>query len=248
MSRARRRITLQLIPLLDLLLVVLFAQFMQLQDLAQKQAARTVHAEKVAADTAAQVVADRQELTRVREEIERDRIKIDQSLKSALADRDAVSALAAELLTLPDETIRKALTGKSKEEIAQLRAALAALPNPRAADVVHQLATISELRRNCDVWQLHIDDASIVRISFPPAETSFRAESTAEFERKLFDWYKSLPPPKSVVMMQLTWGDATFGTKYAAKEGIVRCAERMRSDRNGRTLFEYVILGFRPSK
>lgn len=247
MSRARRRITLQLIPLLDLLLIVLFAQFMQLQEVSKKQAVRTDDAERAAAKTAAEVAADRQQLARLRGALERERLSLKASLQSAMGDRDQIAALAADLLKLPAETVRRALKGKSDEEIERLKKALAALPAPGAADVAHQLATLSELRRTCDVWQIHIDDTSIVRVNFPPASTSFRAETPAEFDRRLFDWYKSLPPTKSVVIMQLTWGDTNFGTKYSAKEGLVKCAERMRADRNGRAIFEYVILGFRPS-
>jgi hypothetical protein len=248
MSKARRRITLQLIPLLDLLLIVLFAQFMQLRDLADKQSARTEEAEQTAMKSAAEVAADREELARLKAELERERLAMESSLKSALGDRDRIGAMAAEILKLPDELVRRALVGKTPEEIERLKNALATLPNPKAVDVVHQLATMAELRRTCDVWQIHIDDSSVVRVTFSPSTASFRVESPAEFDRRLFEWYKSLSPPKSVVIIQVTWGDATFGTKYAVKEGLVKCAERMRSDRNGRSIFEYIILGFRPGK
>ena len=248
MSKTRRRITLQLIPLLDLLLVVLFAQFMQLQDLANKQSARTEEALQAANASAAEVAADREELARLKAELERERLAVDASLKSAMGDRDRMAAMAAEILRLPEEVVRRALAGKTMEEIERLRKAMATMPTPQAADVVHQLATMAELRRTCDVWQIHIDDASVVRVTFPPSTASFRADDPAEFERRMFEWYKTLPPPKSVVIIQVTWGDATFGTKYAVKEGLVKCAERMRADRNGRSIFEYIILGFKPTR
>lgn len=248
MSRTRRRITLQLIPLLDLLLVVLFAQFMQIQEASKRQEARASDAERAVAESSAQLAAERAELEQVRSEIERERLSLSSTLQTALVDREHIASLAAEMLRLPEATLKRALEGKSQEEVDKLRKALAALPAPRAADVVHQLTTLSELRRTCDVWQIHIDDNSVVRVSFPPATASFRAETPGEFDRRLFDWYKTLPPPKSVVIIQLTWGDTTFGTKYAAKEGLVKCAERMRTDRTGQTIFEYVVLGFRPSR
>ncbi len=248
MSRTRRRITLQLIPLLDLLLIVLFAQFMQIQEISKKQALRTEEAERAVATSAAQLAADRAELAQLQGEVERERLSLSASLQSALGDREHIAKLAAEMLKLPEETVRKALNSKSEEEVDRLRKLLSTLPAPRAADVVHQLATLAELRRTCDIWQIHIDDNSVVRVSFPPAATSFRAESPAEFDRRLFDWFKTLPPPKSVVIIQLTWGDATFGTKYACKEGLVKCAERMRKERSGHTIFEYVVLGFRPTR
>lgn len=246
MSKARRRITLQLIPLLDLLLIVLFAQFMQLQDASQKQAARTAQAEQTAAASVAQVTIDREELARLKADLERQKVNLEASAKAATGDQDRIAALAAELLNLPGETIRKALEGKSSEEIDRLQKALAALPKPDATDVVHQLATISELRRTCDVWQIHIDDSDVIRATFGSNATTFRAESPAEFERRMFEFYKTLPPSKSVVFIQVSWGDVTFGTKYAVREGLFKCTEQMRADRNGRTIFEYIILGFRP--
>src|SRR3954466_6149782 len=115
MSRTRRRITLQLIPLLDLLLIVLFAQFMQLQDLSTKQAARTEAAEKAVAGSVAEMTAERERLSQLRPELEQERQTIEASLRSAVCDRDQIAGLASEMLKLPDETIRKALAGKSEE-------------------------------------------------------------------------------------------------------------------------------------
>lgn len=246
-SKARRRITLQLIPLLDLLLIVLFAQFMQLQDASQKQEVRAQQAEKQAAASVAQVTVDREELAQMRAALQREKLNVAASLSAAKGDQDRIAAMTADLLNLPAETVKKALEGKSAEDIKRLQAALAALPSPQAADIAHQLATMSELRRACDVWQIHIEDNDLIRVTFPPSTQTFRADNPAEFDRRLFEWYKSLPPSKSVVIIQVTWGDATAGTEYSVKEGLLKCVERMRSDRNGRTIFEYVILGFRPS-
>jgi hypothetical protein len=208
--------------------------------------ARTEAAEKAAAASAAQVATDRAALAQLQADVEFERQEIAASKAATAGDRDQMAGMAAELLRLPNETIKKALVDKSQAEIDRLKSALAALPDPKAADVVYQMATLSEWRRSCDVWQIHVDDNNVVHVNFPSHNTTFRAETPEEFDRRLFDWYKTLSAPKTVVIMQVTWGNLTFGTKVAVKDGIVKCAERMRDDRNGRTLFEYVILGFRP--
>lgn len=247
-ANTRRKITLQLIPLLDMLLILIFIQYMEMQDSATAQLLKTREAQQAAAVAEKMSQVDKKNLENLKEQLIREQLSLDAEIKSTMEERDRIAGITAELLTLPAELLKKAFTGKTDEEINKLKKLLAALPTPQAADVVHQMSTLSEWRRTCDIWQIHIDESDIIRISFPPHSTSFRAESYGEFERRMFDWYKTLPPPKTVVIMQLTWGDASFGTRFAAKEGLVRCGQRMRSDRNGRNLFEYTVLGFRPQR
>jgi hypothetical protein len=73
---------------------------------------------------------------------------------------------------------------------------------------------------------------------------SFRAESPGEFERALIDWSRGLPPPKSVVVIQFTWGDATATAREAARLGLIRALDRLRTERSGRAVFEVLSLGF----
>jgi vacuolar-type H+-ATPase subunit E/Vma4 len=228
MSQIRRKITLQLIPLLDLLLIVIFAQFMEIRQTAERLAQRTEAAEKASAEAKDQVATS---------------IAAGQA---ELALQKRIGNLAAEIFRLPETFVKKALDAKTAEERAKLRKLLDNLPKGETADVVHQMATLSELRRLTDVWEIYLDDHDVARIKGPASSTRIEFDNQAEFERKFLDWYKTLPPTKNLVVIQFAYGDASAGPIYWIREGLTRSLERMRVIRNGQTLFESIDLGFRP--
>ena len=82
MTRPRRKITLQLVPLLDLMLVILFLQFMELDERAEQAVSA--------------VAQERRALSAQRREAE-------QLVEKAFDQRDLVGQLAYELFNLPDE-------------------------------------------------------------------------------------------------------------------------------------------------
>lgn len=250
MNQVRRRITLQLIPLLDLLLIVIFAQFMEMRQAAERLAQRTEAAEKESAAAndrvATSIAAGQAELALQKEEFRQQQIAKEAQHQANMSELDRIASLAAELFRLPDTFVKKALDAKSEEDRAKLRKFLDNLPKGKTADVVHQMATLSELRRLCDVWEIHLDDHDVAHVTFPPTSISIEFEDEDEFERKFFDWYKSLPPAKNLVLMQFTWADATAGAKFSVKKGIAKFLERMQNSRNGQTSFEFIALGFRP--
>lgn len=236
MSAARRKITFQLTSLLDLLLIVIFAQYLEMSQTEQQQSGKMQLAlqQQSIAENQARLAAD--QVTRSQAE-----------LAARSVEQTAALQLMAELLAIPEATLAEATTGKTSEDLERVRRNLAELTGGQAADVVHRLVTIAELRRASEIWTVHLDDDNVVRVVAGQRTTSFRADSPAEFQRKLWDWYRTLPPAKSLVLLQVTWGDAAFGPVVAAKQGVVTATEKMRLDRNGRSIFEYVILGFRPA-
>jgi len=250
MSQVRRKITLQLIPLLDLLLIVIFVQFMEMRQANERMSKRTDEAEqasKLAHErVATSIAAGQAELALQKEEFQRQRLKIEAKNQASMSEIDRLGNLATELFKLPETFVKQALAAKTEEDRTKLRKWLDNLPKGKTADVVHQMATLSELRRLCDVWEIHLDDHDVIHITFPPQSTTIQFDDQAEFERKLFAWYKSLPPSRNLVVIQFTWSDASAGPKFWVREGIIRSLDRMRTFRNGQTLFEFIVLGFRP--
>ena len=45
----------------------------------------------------------------------------------------------------------------------------------------------------------------------------------------------------------VSYGDAQFGIRKAALDGVPAALERIRSDLGNRSRFEYAVLGFRPT-
>ena len=255
----RRKVTLQLTPLLDLMLIVIFAQFMDVRQNARRelQAARSAIEQSEDVSTSAQrdrktldrLTADYRQLasdkSTLETQSEKQRVDLSAALSQARAERDRIADLAAELLQVSDETLNRILSTTNADERAKLMKSVRNIPDARAADLVKQLLTIDELRKSCDVWDVYVDDNSVVRATCRGDATSFRADTPKEFEQKLFEWSRTLPPPRSVVVVQLTWSDATARAREAARIGLITTLDRMRADRNGRTLFEYVTVGFR---
>lgn len=252
MSQVRRKITLQLIPLLDLLLIVIFAQFMEIRQTAERLKERTEAAEKASAEAkdqvATSIAAGQAELALQKEEFRQHKLQSEAHYQASLSELERIGNLAAEIFRLPETFIKKALDAKTAEERSKLRKLLDNLPRGKTADIVHQMATLSELRRLTDVWEITLDERDVAHISTPTSSTTLEFENQAEFERKFFDWYKSLPATKNLVVIQFSYGDASAGPIFWAREGITRALERMRSFRNGQTLFESIDLGFRPDK
>ncbi|MDB5386176.1 MAG: hypothetical protein JWM11_1822 [Planctomycetaceae bacterium] len=251
MSQVRRKITLQLIPLLDLLLIVIFAQFMEIRQTAEQLAQRTAVAEKASQQAkdqvATSIAAGQAELALQKEAFRQQQLQSEAQHQASLSEIERIGNLAAEVFRLPDTFIKKALDAKTAEERAKLRKLLDNLPKGKTADVVHQMATLSELRRLTDVWEIYLDDHDVVRITIPASTAAIEFVSQADFERKFLEWYKALPPPKNLVVIQFSYGDASAGPIFWVREGISRSLERMRAFRNGQTLFESIDLGFRPS-
>ena len=75
----------------------------------------------------------------------------------------------------------------------------------------------------------------------------FRARTAEEFADKLYAAYKSLPQPKSLVVIMLSWGDARADVREAALRALPIVTERMRQNAGGFIRFEYAVLGFQPA-
>jgi molecular chaperone GrpE (heat shock protein) len=261
-STLRRKITFQLVPLLDLMLIVVFAQFMEMRQSAERQAERAnvaveegesaKQARRDDVEKLERVSAEQLRLTsdneRLSAELDKGRIEAEAALRQARSERDRIASLMSELLDIPEAALDRALAAGTPEQKAGVKRFLSNLPGEGTADLVRQVLTIDQLQKSCDIWKVRIDDSSIARLSCGRDAESFRADTPAEFEKKFFDWYKSLPPPKSIVIIQLSWSDATAEAREAARLGIIPTVDRMRADRNGRTVFEYVVLGFTPAE
>jgi|GEM_PF-1196637 len=258
--RFRRRLTLQLTALLDMMLIVIFAQYMEVRQSAERQARQAseavaqrqaaVLAQKADQQVAEQAVQKAEELrqrnAKLQAALEQQRVELSAAVRESRAERDRIAALAAELLRTSEEALKRVFADSSAEEFDRIRQTIATMPATDAESAARQMLAIDALRRASEIWQIHIDDNSVIRVSNGRDSTSFRADTAAEFEQKLFEWYKTLPPTKSVVVMLVSWADATLRAREAVRSGIVMASKRLHADDNGKTIFEYSIAGFKP--
>ena len=270
-----RRLTFQLTPLLDLLLIVIFAQFLDVRDTTAEQEQSTSSqlsaAQETLADTQdrlAAILTEKNEAEAEREflrkslnelkestsDLEVERRSLEESLKRAHQQRDTVASLVSDLFDLPDETVNELIRTRTPEnvrltpeQVTRLRQEFRAFSKQKPGESVRHLLTFEEMRKRCDIWELYINDTGMTVFSGSGQSHTFRAETAGEFAGELYERYKTLPQPKSLVIILLSYGDVKASVYEAAIDGLPLVAERMRTDQSGRSRFEYAVLGFNPT-
>jgi hypothetical protein len=270
-----RRLTFQLTPLLDLLLIVIFAQFMDVRDTTteseQSTSTQMTAAQESLAgtqDQLAKIIAEKNEAEAEREFLRKtlqelkestsgmeiERKSLEESLKRAHEQRDTVANLVADLFDLPDETINELIRTRTPEnvrltpeQVERLRQEFKSFAQQNPGESVRHLLTFEEMRKRCDIWEIYINDTGKTVFSGSGQSHTFRAETTEEFASELYERYKTLPQPKSLVIILLSYGDVKASVYEAAVDGLPLVAEKMRTDQSGRSRFEYAVLGFNPT-
>lgn len=240
MKTARRKVSLNLLPMLDLMLIVIFAQYLAMRDQSQ-------HAEALASQAISEVEVARAALADERRESELIADK-------ALDQRDLVARLASELFDLPDETVAKLLRQRfrddappSDEEIAAIQEEFRRLKGRRGQEIVKHLMTFNEIRKRCEVWELHVAESGLTTIRTPAEQSEFRAETPMAFATKLAN-FRTRKESKNLVLVLLSYGDVTAPIYEAALTGLPLAIERMQLEAAGRTRFEYGVLGIEPRR
>ena len=241
----RRKVTLNLMPMLDLMLIVIFAQYLAMRDQSQHEEARASQAVSSAEE-------QRQLLDEERIAVAEQRREAEMIAERAFDQRDLVGKLASELFNLPDETVAKLLKQRfpddppSDDEIAAMQQEFRRLRGRRGQEVVKHLMTFNELRKRCDVWELYVSETGRTTLKAGDVEASFRADSPKEFASQLFAEYRVLAQPKGLVLIVLSYGEIREFMFEAATKGLPLAIERMQADAAGRTRFEYAVLGLDP--
>ena len=253
--RVRRRLTMQLTPLLDLLLIVIFAQFMDVRereattiDEAQLAVERSVQAEtdlaelqsthQRAVDALEQAASIVTRLRTEKKELSNQQQQLQSELDRSVAQQRVLGELVTELFNLPDSVIAEVLTPEgatnpaaSAEQREFLEARFRELSLQNAGRMIRHLLSFEEMRKRCDLWELHIDNTGWFTLRAGSEERGFRATSPREFSDQFYSSYKSLPESKSLVVIMLSYGDARADVREAAIQGLPRVTDRMREDR-----------------
>ncbi len=246
MINVRRKVTLNLMPMLDLMLIVIFAQYLAMRDQSQHEEARAAQAISSADE-------QRQLLEVERIAVAEQRREAESIAERAFDQRDLVGQLASELFNLPDETIEKLLKQRfvddppTDQEVAAMKDEFRKLRGRRGQEVLKHLLTFHELRKRCDLWEVYID-SDVISLKANGEESSFRADTPQAFASQLFGSYRKSPQPKSMVLIVLSWGKPRLQVYNAAMKGFPQAILQMQADSQDRTRFEYAILGYDPQR
>lgn len=252
-----RKLTFQLIPLLDLLLIVVFAQYLEGRIREERQAEATATQTALLSrqldEALRQLLALREKMTALEaraqladvQSAELDRLRV---------QRDMIGELISEMFRVPagmlEQLVRQrsaAGPGPSRDDLQQLLARWQSLQNGPADRLVEHLLTFGEMRKRMDIWELYLQENGDCMFQVGNRRLTFRGETPEAFATRLFEAYKTLPEPKSLVLVLLSYGDAKFHLRKAAFDGLPVALERIRQDGGQHSRFDYAILGYRPS-
>ena len=135
----------------------------------------------------------------------------------------------------------------SDEEIAAIQEEFRRLKGRRGQEIVKHLLTFSEIRKRCEVWELHVAESGLTTLKTPGEQTEFRAGTAAIFATKLAS-FRTRKESKNLVLVLMTYGDVTAPIYEAALTGLPLAIERMQLEAGGRTRFEYGVLGIEPRR
>lgn len=248
-----RRLTFQLASLLDLLLIVMFSQYLEVQIVAEQQTEQMAIAQQA---STADLQSLRHQLEATQKQLqawEEQQRRIDQTETQQL---DQLGRVFGELFRLPESTIQKIIkqrnqdqAGLSSSEAAALKRELQGLAASRGDQIVDHLLTYVEMKKRFDVWELYLQDNGAILVTAGTHQKRVQTgivETPEEFSDELFKIYKSFPQTKSIVLILVSYGDSRLVHRTAVIKGLPLVAERMRADSNGTARFEYAVLGYRP--
>jgi len=194
----RRKLTLQLTPLLDLMLIVFFLQYLQLRENEVKRvsAAEAVQvdvarlaeeleaARRGAADAARsadefrrQLAEERQRAVGLEGVAKAERARTEQMLSR----EDELGRLVVELFNVPRGDVEKVLNNpgaggvaRSPEEVAALRKQFQEMAAATSGRMIKHLLVFDEIRKRCDVWEVFVDPQHLVTINTGVRKVSLR--------------------------------------------------------------------------
>lgn len=243
-----RRTRFQLTPLMDLLLIIVFAQFLDVRETSREQT-ESLRTEQALLDS------QRREWLAQRDQARADRDMAIATRESMAGQVDRAIELLRSFFAL-DAADVSSLGDSNEPSAADDRAAAiqtaGELSRADPASLIRFLISHGELLKRAEVWTLHAGDGGEIELIANNRKQSFRLESptqtarTSEVADRLFAAHKQLPQPKGLVIVLVSYSPrSTAGVYQPLVDAIPATLERLRADRPG-TRFEYTVLGTTP--
>ncbi|MBL4885132.1 MAG: hypothetical protein JKY95_11435 [Planctomycetaceae bacterium] len=186
-----------------------------------------------------QVTLDQQKYQQHLQDLGKQRDQIVAALRDAFADS------SDELEKLLDEIAASSPASQTlpKQQIDQLANKLV---ESEAHELVTFLMAYEEIRKRCDVWEIHLDQRGIAHLIAGKHRSQIRVTSIEDFQRQLFETYKSLPQTKGLVIILVSYEEVARSLRESLLLSLPEATNRMREDADGRTRFEYAVIGYLP--
>ena len=271
-ARTRRRFTLQLAPLLDLLFIVLYAQYIDLQAATKREIGqeteRRQQAERAKNDAAklrTDALTHVSELTQKIEQFEIEKRRLTRELELARAetqkegqareeleklaakDRAAIGSLVQNVLRINQDAILEALQGAPTADRQRLRASFEEMTSKSAAAVIHHLRATDELKKRADLWEVYIADDNSVRVTLVGEVMAehLQVQTADQLANTIAEVARQRGEPKSLVIVLLSWSNADRRTRDLARQALEDVVTVLKADWPGKRI-EVAPLGYTP--
>jgi hypothetical protein len=264
---------LQLTSLVDLLFIVMFLQYMELQDASAQQLAAESARRKLAetARTDANrlkesALANTEDMTRRLQSLEADNKALQDKLtetnkrlavtaveqqaeeRRAAADLKAIGAVVKDMINIPPDALLAAIGPAPDAERAKLRERFEDLRGKAPGQLVRHLRETSELKKYSEVWEVHIASDNSVSLKIGPADRQAAerlfVRSADEFANRVVAAAKEQGEPKSLVIICLTWADADLRTREQVANGLKFAIIALKPEWGGTKRIEFAKLGY----
>ena len=255
----KRRLALQLTPLLDLLLILMFSQYIE-----NRHRSVAVHDALTTREQALEVrkteqdaayKTRRQELLKEVADQKADLAELgktyDERFRSIINQHHQIGSILAESLNLPGNAMAEVLklrTSGSPEAADQLQGAterLQKLMQSRGEEIFRFMLQVDEMQKHVTIWEIHIQQNGQAMIT--DGQQSFLSDFSSETDlaSRLFEFSKSFSEPKTLIVTLLTWDDAQAAARRRATDAMPLLMEQLRKDAAGTRWYDFSIIGYR---
>lgn len=251
--KGRRRLTFQLTPLLDLLLIVIFAQYMEVRQQADAVDLDVSRREQELTERL-QAEHDRQmeHLQQQRQQLAAQRQQYGEQFDSIVNQHVQAGNALASALNLPTTVMKEILKLRAEGNMADARNLEAASMNlkqvleSRGDEMLRFLLKYDEMQKHVSVWELHLQDNGQAMFSDGTQQQVVVFGTMDEFVSRCFEASKGFTEPRPLVIILMTYGDAQAGLRRRATEGLPLLTEQLRRDAGNARWFDFSLMGFRP--
>lgn len=249
----RKQLTFQLTPLLDLLLIVIFAQYMEVQQTAESGES-LIQAQQSELENSYQQRRQQLESAHAADmnSLEASRARYAKQVQDIVDQHRRVGATLAETFNMPARMMEEALrlktagqTGDAKRmEMAVSR--LKELLESRQSELLRFMIRYDEMQKHVSVWELHLLDSGQGLFTDGTLTRRLSFESPEEFATMCFEASKAFEEPRPLTLILMTYADTQAGFRRSAIDGLPIAVQRLRDGAGGTRWYDYSLMGFRP--
>ncbi|MBT5020913.1 hypothetical protein OAF42_02180 [Planctomicrobium sp.] len=243
-----RKMNLQLTPLLDLLLIVIFAQYLEVQE-----------TQETIEDNATSAIVERDVAVDALSEAEDKLQLVQKELDANLEQQRILADTIAELFKIPEKEIENILNShrppgvRTAADVERLKERFRQIAVEQSGRVVSHILTYEEIRKRCDIWDAHITPDNFLTLSSSDKTLKLQIPLDIsedfvqeEFIDQFIELAHTLPEPKSLVIALLSYERASQRwAVQGVREALPQIMLRLNFESAGRTRYDYAELGFR---